>query len=360
MPIRQLVINHFRNLSSVTLNPFPGVNIFHGKNASGKTSLLEAIYFLGLGRSFRTSLVHRIINNDADRFSLFAISQRFDQETPIGIERSRQGERKIRLQGKTITSLAPLAKELPLQLLTTDSHSYFKEGPKYRRQFLDWGVFHVEQTFYSYWYLYHQALKQCNTGLKKQLSQREIEIWHEEMNPLALLLDQQRTRYVGQLHPILTELLEQFLPNTQLKLKYYRGWPENQDFSEHLRIRLPHDRQLGYTHFGPHRADLQLYYGKVPVFDFLSQGQQKLAAYALHLAQGILLQRLTAQCPIYLIDDLPSELDSQKRSLLTKALSNLNAQIFITGILLEDLTPMIDIEKAQLFHVKQGEINIIK
>ena len=103
-----------------------------------------------------------------------------------------------------------------------------------------------------------------------------------------------------------------------------------------------------------------VYYGKVPVFDFLSQGQQKLAAYALHLAQGILLQRLTAQCPIYLIDDLPSELDSQKRSLLTKALSNLNAQIFITGILLEDLTPMIDIEKAQLFHVKQGEINIIK
>ena len=185
MPIRQLVINHFRNLSSVTLNPFPGVNIFHGKNASGKQVCRSYLFFRTRPALFAPhSCTVSSITMRID--FLFLLFLNVLPRKLIGIERSRQGERKIRLQGKTITSLAPLAKELPLQLLTTIAIVTLKKAPNSSAIFQDWGVFHVEQTFYSIGICDHQALKQCNTGLKKQLSQREIEIWHEEMNPLAL------------------------------------------------------------------------------------------------------------------------------------------------------------------------------
>lgn len=354
-----LVIHHFRNLVTTTIEPKTGVNVFYGANGSGKTSVLEAIYFLGLGRSFRTNLIQRIIHHDANQLLLFAELQHAEQTHPVGIERSRQGDKKIRINGETITSLAPLAKQLPLQLLTTESHRYFHEGPKPRRQFLDWGVFHVEPGFYSAWQQFQKALKQRNASLKGQLGKSEIEAWNPEIIRLSALFDQYRKEYIAKLRPILTELLNTLLPelDVALQLRYFRGWSEEKDLAAILAASLMRDQQLGYTQYGPQRADLQLYADKTPVGDFLSQGQQKLAAYALHLAQGLLLQTFTGQKPIYLIDDLPSELDPSKRSLIADVLSRLNTQIFITGITLHELADTIDIDQSKMFHVEHGQIH---
>lgn len=357
MPITQLIINHFRNLNALTIEPQAGINIFYGQNGSGKTSILEAIYFLGLGRSFRTSLVQRIIHHDAQQLLLFASLQYQDRIQPIGVERSRQGDKKIRLNGETITSLAPLAKQLPLQLLTTESHRYFHDGPKPRRQFLDWGVFHVEPSFHTTWQQYQKALRQRNASLKSHLPQREIEVWNPEIIHLSTLFDEYRKNYIAQLQPILTQLLSTVLPETDLHLRYSRGWSQERDLDEVLSSTLLRDQQLGYTQYGPHRADLQLYAEKTPVCDFLSQGQQKLAAYALHLAQGLLLQKCTAQSPIYLIDDLPSELDPEKRRFVTSILTQLRSQVFITGITLPELSDMVPANHpTRMFHVEHGQI----
>ncbi len=356
MPIDQLLIDNFRNLIKIQLNPQPGINIFYGQNGSGKTSLLEAIYFLGLGRSFRSHLIQRIIHQHAEQFLLLAQLKQDHQTISIGMERSRHGDKRIRLNGEFIHSLAPLAQHLPLQLLTSDSHRYFHEGPKPRRQFLDWGVFHVEHGFYPHWILFQKALKQKNAGLKSNLPYSQIEIWDREIIPLAHLFDQYRKKHVESLQIIFAELINSFLPEIPLHLRYSRGWPEDKNLDELLITHRIRDQQLGYTYYGPQRADLTVYTEKTPVSDILSQGQQKLAAYALHLAQGILLQRLINRSPIYLIDDLPSELDSTKRKFVAEILSKLQAQVFITAINLHDLSEMIPLNEAQLFHVEHGQI----
>lgn len=356
MPILQLGIKQFRNLTATTLEPQAGMNIFYGQNGSGKTSILEAIYFLGLGRSFRTHLTHRVIQHNAPQFLLFAQLQQGDQVQAVGIEQSRQTDKKIRINGETITSLAPLAQQLPLQLLTTESHRYFHDGPKPRRQFLDQGVFHVEPCFYPVWQRFQKALKQRNASLKNQLAPREIEVWNPEIAELSALFDAYRKKYITELQFILTDLLRVVLPEADLELRYTRGWSQEEDMLAVLTTSLSRDRQLGYTQFGPQRADLQLYMGKTPVFDFLSQGQQKSAAYALHLAQGILLHKRTRQTPTYLIDDLPSELDPEKRNFMSSILKQLQAQVFITSITVSELSDMLSTPEAQTFHVEHGQI----
>lgn len=356
MLIKHLTIQQFRNLASVSLIPFSGINIFYGQNGAGKTSVLEAIYFLGLGRSFRTHLIPRIIHHETQAFLLFAQLWKENRDISIGIERSRQGDKKIRMDGETLPSIALLAKQLPLQLLTTESHRYFHDGPKSRRQFLDWGVFHVEPLFYAQWQRFQKALLQRNAALKSQRPQNEIAIWDQEILPLAQILDQYRVQYLSQLQPILSHLFQVVLPEFDLHLRYSRGWSQEKNLAELLENQCARDRQLGYTQSGPHRADCQLYVGKTPVFDELSQGQQKLASYALHLAQGILLQKQSGHSPIYLIDDFPSELDPEKRHFVASILSQLQAQVFITGITVEELSETFSLAQKQLFHVEQGSI----
>jgi DNA replication and repair protein RecF len=357
MAIIQLSVHQFRNLTRETIEPGDGINIFYGHNGSGKTSILEAIHFLSLGRSFRTHLTQRIIQHDADQFVLFARLAQGQHTQSVGMERSRQGEKKIHCNGEVVTSLTALAQRLPLQLLTTESHRYFHDGPQHRRQFLDWGVFHVEHGFYSTWLQCQKALKQRNAGLKNQLPIREIDIWTLEISAAAALLDQYRQHYLACLQPIVTELLATLLPEAaDLQLRYWRGWAADQSLTAVFKAHLLRDQQLGYTQYGPHRADLPLYAGKTPACDYLSQGQQKLAAYALHLAQGLLLQRLTQQSPIYLIDDLASELDPDKRRFVMQILAQLQAQVFITSITPNDLTDLIAAHSSRLFHVEHGRI----
>lgn len=354
--IANLVIQHFRNLKNISIRPGEGINIFYGLNGSGKTSLLEAIHFLGLGRSFRTHSFQKLIQDNASHFLLFTQLMQDHQSQQIGVERFRTAEKKMRLNGENLTSLASVAQLMPIQLLSTDCHRYFHDGPKSRRQYLDGGVFHVEPLFYSTWKRFQKALEQRNAGLKNQLPPAEIAIWNSEISASSHLLDQYRQCYVNQLIPILNELLLRVLPEFSLNLHYSRGWPKDKDLADILRNQFIKDLHLGYTQFGPQRADLQLYLENKPVSDFLSQGQQKVAAYALHLAQGLLMQKLTTKTPIYLIDDLPSELDSIKRKFVASLLGQLQSQVFITAITAEELKEFKLESPVKKFHVEHGMV----
>jgi len=218
-------------------------------------------------------------------------------------------------------------------------------------------VFHVEHRFFPAWQRLQQLLRQRNAALKSQLAVDEIALWDKQLIPIANDIDQHRLQYVDQLHPIFNELLQQLLPNVSLKLRYYRGWSAEKEIEAVLASAFNKDLQFGYTQFGPQRADLQLYTEKnVPAHDVLSQGQQKLASYAIHLAQGLLLQETMAVSPIYLIDDLPSDLDPDKRQLISEILNTLQSQIFITGTTLQDLKDLVILKNSCVFHVEHGEI----
>lgn len=332
--LTRLTIERFRNLHLALTGFSSGFNLIYGENGAGKTSLLEAIYYLGLGRSFRTHINDRIIHHDADDFCLFAqLTSLVDQKpTQIGIQRCRTGQRVIRLNGEDLSSPASLVRHLPIQLLTPHSYRYFTDGPKLRRQYLDWGVFHVEHSFYQHWQQLQRLLKQRNAALKQRYPQREIALWDEPFITVAMQIDQQRAAYVHELAAIFGEIQAKMLDFAGLRLSYARGWSKERDLSELLETGLERDYQQGYTQHGPHRADLRVLYRGAPIGDVLSQGQQKMVAYALYLSQGILFQQHRGIGPIYLIDDLPSELDNRRQQLVAEQLSQLDSQVFITGI----------------------------
>jgi len=146
MSLSRISVTGIRNLLPVTLSPSPRINILHGDNGSGKTSLLEAIHLLGMARSFRSTRLNPVISHEQDSCTVFGQVELGEaQSSALGISRDRSGEVRIRINGQTVRSAAELADALPLQLINPDSFRLLEGAPKLRRQFLDWGVFHVEQ-----------------------------------------------------------------------------------------------------------------------------------------------------------------------------------------------------------------------
>lgn len=348
--IQTLNIHNFRNLSNISTTFSPSFNLVCGVNGAGKTSLLEAIYYLGLGKSFRASLSHRIIQHEHESFVLAANITTPSQQS-LGIERKRTGERQIKLNGDLQTTIAEITKQLPIQFMSPISYRFFHDGPKIRRQYLDWALFHVEPNFLNLWQRFQRVLRQRNAALKQNAS---VNAWNAEYITTAIAVDQAREKIFAQLTPLCLTQLKHLLPNFEFNLRYKRGWANNSDLSSLLNVHLMRDQQLGYTYYGPQRADFILEQGGISVQDNLSQGQQKLAAYALHLSLGMLLHEKTQQSPIYLIDDLPSELDANSRGKIIAALIELDAQVFVTSIDREDLKDLLVIDNAVMFHVEHG------
>lgn len=354
--LSHITINNLRNLVSVDLCPGPGINLLCGPNGSGKTSFLEAIHVLGLGRSFRTHLNSRVISHNQPHLQLHAKISLPSGETPIGLAKQRNGQTTLRVDGNPVTSIVALAELLPLQLLYPDGHSLLRDGPKARRQFIDWGVFHVEHLFYSHWQRAQRAIKQRNVALKSHLKNDQIAIWDQELCATAAVLDQSRLSYINQLTPYFDELRTILLPEAPVSLNYYRGWAKDITLEDALKRNQQRDLELGYTQHGPHRAEILLTSEGHPVKDILSQGQHKTLTYALRLAQGSLLHRQTKKRSVYLIDDLPAELDENKLGIIAEFLHKLDSQVFISGTDISLFKPLAALSETRVFHVKHGHV----
>lgn len=355
-----LDISDFRNLVSVKMEPIIGFNYIMGPNGSGKTSLLEAIYYLSLGRSFRSSVLPRVIQKSAHKLSIFArLETQHGQTSLIGLERNVSGEIKIRVDGNDVYSIAELASIMPVQLIDSQCHHLIDGGPGFRRKYIDWGVFYLNNDFLRIWKRFQSALKQRNAGLRQQISHQGLAGWTQELVRSAEQLELSRQKYLAQLIPLLETTIAELLSLPDLKISYYPGWDASKDYHVILNETLESDFQLGYTQLGPHKADLKVTIRGVPAKDILSRGQQKLFVCGMILTQGILLQQYADTRPIYLIDDLPSELDKVSRANLIALLSKQNAQIFVTAV---EYNSQSDVSKGvpfKMFHVEHGDVKEI-
>lgn len=359
MALSRLTVTAVRNLHPVTLLPSPRINLLYGANGSGKTSVLEAIHLLALARSFRSTRLQPVIQYEQESCSVFAQLQREDgQLSSLGIARDRHSDLQIRIDGENVRSAAQLAQLLPLQLINPDSFRLLEGSPKIRRQFLDWGVFHVEPRFLSAWQRLQKALRQRNSWLRHGTLDRVSQaVWDRELCLASEEIDGYRRDYLQALKPVFEQTLAALLPLQDLTLSYFRGWDKERELQAVLDASLLRDRQLGHTQAGPQRADLRLRLAGHNAVDVLSRGQQKLVVCALRIAQGHLVNRARRKQCIYLVDDLPSELDEQHRHALCGLLQDLNCQVFITCVdheLLRDGwrtdTPVA------MFHVEHGRI----
>lgn len=357
MPLTRLDIANFRNLAAVQCEPLStGFNLIVGHNGSGKTSLLEAIYYLSLGRSFRSTGVDRMIRHTADKFHIFGSVASENQTTPIGIERKRQGDLKIRIAGRDAQSVVELADLMPVQLINSHCYHLLDAGPAYRRKYLDWGVFYLDKAFLQVWRDFGQVLRQRNAALRSQRPKNEIAIWTEELVTQALRIDHYRRDYLQQLLPSLAATVASLVNLPGLEISYRPGWDEEMGYAEALAKSYQKDVQLGHTQIGPHRADLRIIINKIAAKDILSRGQQKLFVCAMILAQGMLLKASANKKPIYLIDDLPAELDKVSRAKLITLLSKQETQIFVTAVEREALSNALSTLPVKMFHVEHGSV----
>jgi DNA replication and repair protein RecF len=348
-------IQDFRNIRHGSLAFSPGLNLVTGKNAAGKTSLLEAIYCLGRVRSFRTSASGQSIRYGQPAYQLVGrVGQEEGRSIPIGIERQLTGLR-VHLEGQAIKRLSDLAGRFPVQVFSADTPTILNGGPRYRRQALDWALFHVEQAYREIWQRYSRALRQRNAALRTQQSAAGIHAWDAELVEAAERMDQFRNTYFDSLTPHLRQEIENLLPGAELSVRYQPGWPANTILSEVLVKALEKDRARGYTRFGPHRADFSLLIDGRSVSAHCSRGQQKALTVGFLLAQVKLQRDRAAPMGAFLLDDLSSELDAGHRARILDALRELDTQVFVTAI---DDTAIDaeDWQDARRFHVEHGDI----
>ena len=347
------MLRDFRCFASLELDLGPRANLILGDNASGKTSLLEAIFFLSRGRSFRTAKADNLIRQGAKGFLVSALSTGPSGTVPLGLAR-REGSLEARIGGVPAQSLAELTEMLPVQLLDSGSHQLIEGGPRHRRQFLDWGVFHVEPGFLPAWRRYQRALKQRGTLLRQHAAEPLVRTFEPELAAAGVLLDRYRRDYLARLEPAAVTWARRLLGPLDLKLRYLRGWGEGKSLEEALAGNRNTDREQGVTRSGPHRAEMAVEIGGLPAQQQVSRGQQKVLAGALLLAQAAYLRQATGRQCVLLLDDLAAELDAGHQGRFLDLVRETEAQVFLTSVEKGRLPAW---EDARLFHVEHGKIS---
>jgi DNA replication and repair protein RecF len=351
--INTLTIDNLRNITHTELNFSPNTNIITGDNGAGKTTLLEAIYLLGRAKSFRPGHPSSIIQRGKKSLMLF--SQLIDtasHQHKIGLERSGSNLR-IKIDGVTAKKLSTLAKTLPIVLITPQSHRLIEEGPEHRRRILNWGVFHVEHHYKKTMSKFQKSLLQRNNALRDGAV--ALDVWNSSFANYATEVAQQQSAYFDSWSHQLKKIIEGIPYFSNLTVTYNRGWPKGEELSEALESRNNIDKEKGYTTLGPHRADIALQLDGKAIKQTLSRGQQKVLITCIFLAQARVFREKIGESPIFLFDDLDSELDTTSINSVLGLIDKIHSQVFITTLNPNRFKHQGWTGSSSLFHVEHGE-----
>lgn len=400
--IERLQISYLRNLTQVNLSP-AACNVIIGANGSGKTSLLEAIFLLSRGKSFRHHQPKRYIQHHQDTVTVYA---RLNDGSTLAIQKQADASTVLRLNQTTVYNQSILTEQLPTLLIDPSTMDMLEQGSASRRQLLDWLAFHMKQGFHPQWLAYQRLLKQRNSLLKKtrhltQVQLAELRSWDKGLSSHAALIHHYRERIFAEWQPYFADSVAQLLPSyaEQLSLSYNAGYDTSVALDVQLNERLEQDLQLGYTRIGNHRADMHIHWrsgasvemnaqqteitpaaeihDKRPVLkeqaaNVLSRGEKKLLITALRLSQlPLLLDTAKSDVasshnlqprntPVVLLDDITAELDDRAIKILLSTLSQLPCQVFMTS-LTDDIVPLVLAlwSEPNMFHVKQGQVLMV-
>ena len=350
--IHRFKVSDFRCIESADVRLSPAFNLICGANASGKTSFLEALAYLGRGKSFRGASTVNLIRHGEAEFVLFGETDHSGRAQKIGVRNSREGL-EVRVDGSSEGGAAALAEALPLQVIDPEVHNLVAGGPELRRRFLDWVAFHVEHEHLQAWRRFRRALKQRNAALKARSSAAAIRSWNAEFVELAGLLDESRRRVLDVTLDALVEYGVALL-GTELGFAYAQGWNKEKTLEQALDEGIERDLQLGTTQHGPHRADLKISYDERQARKLVSRGQQKLLASAMILAATETAQTALERPLLLLLDDPAAELDADSLARLLEAVTGLGSQVVATSL----TEAALDMPSGtRMFHVEQGVLS---
>ena len=352
MPISHFTARNFRCLKSIELDPHPNYNLIYGRNASGKTSVVEAIAYLGRGKSFRGASTTDLIQHGEQEFVLFGHVGAGDRDVKVGVRNSHDGL-ETRIDGDNDGGAAALAGALPLQIVDPDVHELVAGAPEQRRRYLDWIAFHVEHDFLAVWRRFRRSLKQRNAALRAGTA---LDGWNAEFADLAAQVDSARRSALEVVIEGLKEAGHDLL-GREVGFEYRPGWNEDEGLLQALEEGTKRDQQQGNTQYGPHRADLKLSYDDRRARKLVSRGQQKLLACAMVLAATETAQTALEQPLLLLLDDPGAELDSDALARLMRRVVDLGSQVIATS-LVPDVPLFPDVGRT--FHVEHGVLSEAK
>ena len=360
MPLHRLETYQFRNLGNVRMDLDAGLQFIYGDNASGKTSLLDAIHVLCSAKSFLRASPGKMQQFGTTDFSLNGIvSQQASPLLPIQY-RWQNSQIRLNLGNKQPRRSSEYASFQPVQAVTPVSYRLLDDPPDIRRRFMDWGVFHVKHDYADIWRRFRRSLAQRNTMLASGTDLQTLSAWSREYIQLAESLDEYRADYVALLVSQIKQYFCAFLPDSSLDIGYQRGWDTARSLDEVLRDNFRRDRERHFTYHGPQRAELVLKLDGVLARDSASRGQKKLITFAIYLAQANLQQELGRHSGVLLVDDLPSELDQEHMSLVMDVLQGLSMQVIVSCIDISRLSERHRYLDNKVFHVKQGQVEVIQ
>lgn len=368
MLVKSLGLSHYRNYGSLEIDTNHKVNLFVGRNAQGKTNLLEAILVLALTKSHRTSKDKELIGWEAEQAKLHAVVERKYGTCQLDLSISRQGK-KAKLNGLEQRKLSGFIGSLNVVMFAPEDLEIVKGGPGIRRRFLDMEIGQVHPSYLYHLQQYQKILVQRNNLLKQMWDDKTnqskvmLDIFNEQLAEHGVKIVKKRKQYLiklqiwaEQIHAGITNGLE------HLKIDYNPSFTaETEDETvllEHFMIKLTQlynqEIRRGMTLVGPHRDDLTFSINGKDVQTYGSQGQQRTTALSLKLAEIELMHEEIGEYPVLLLDDVLSELDSYRQTQLIETFQE-KVQTFITTTGVEGIHAS-KLQDANIFHVDGGQV----
>ncbi len=349
--LKNLRTRRFRALEALDLTPDRHANLVTGHNGAGKTTVLEAIYLLSRGRSFRRGALRQLISHGEGTAAVSAEVAARHGSRRLGVSLAGRNLQ-ARVDGETGARRAEIARILPVLNLDARLMDLVERGPERRRLLLNWVTFHVEPAFNTAWRGFRRSLKQRNASLREGARADVVAAWDAEYCRWAEEMEGKRRKVASELRPRFAQITKKLM-GLQADWDYYQGWPPGDELAETLHSSLDGDRKQGMTRYGPQRSDLVLRLETRRARYVASRGQQKLLAAALMLAAAEMLEEAGAGKAVLLADEPLVELDADHARKLLTAMSERDGQLFITAV---DAAPYSSFLKADEVRLKEGAL----
>ena len=361
MWLKSLKLKHFRNYEEADIHFHPGLNIFLGQNAQGKTNILESIYFLALTRSHRTRSDKDLVHFQEKELRVSGIIEKNTSTIPLDIELTTKG-RITKINHLKQSKLSDYIGTMIVVLFAPEDLQLIKGSPSLRRKFIDIELGQIKPLYLSDLSNYNHVLKQRNSYLKnnQQIDENFLSVLDEQLVEYGCRVIQHRLDFLQKLEKFAQEKhLEISQKKEILTIEYQSSIPLQQvdNIQESFRLALDKSRKRDLfkqnTSVGPHRDDISFFINKMDA-NYGSQGQHRSVVLSLKLAEIKLIENITKEIPILLLDDVMSELDNNRQLKLLETISQ-NIQTFITTTTLDHLQHLP--EDIEIFNVVNGVVN---
>ena len=347
MIIKSLELSNFRNYDFLSMEFDKGTNILFGDNAQGKTNILEAIYVSATTKSHKSCKDKEIINFKEEEAHIRTYLEKDNIETRVDMHLRKNKSKGIAIDGKKIKKASELLGILNVIFFSPEDLSIIKNGPSERRRFVDMELCQLDNFYLYHLNHYNKIVNQRNKLLKDishSPSLREtLNIWDIQLVSFGSKIMERRKTFVDQLNEIICEIHKNLSGNKEFLQISYEPEVTIEEYEEKLRLNQERDIRLKMTTVGPHRDDFSFHVSKInenneKEDDFIdirkygSQGQQRTAALSLKLSEIELVKKITKDTPVLLLDDVLSELDSNRQNYLLNSIGEIQTIITCTGL----------------------------